>query len=111
MEWRKQEVEEEWRRQEAEEEWKKQEAEEEQRKKQEEEERIAIIVKAADDTSQRHAEKEWMKQLETTRREELWGKTGGESRGEVRKGQRCIQDVEVQLLHQEKHSLPLALHE
>ena len=74
MEWRKQEVEEEWRKQEAEEEW----------KKQEEEERIAIIVKAADDTHQHHAEKEWMKQLETTRREELWGKTGGESRGEVR---------------------------
>ena len=84
MEWRKQEVEEEWRKQEAEEEWKKQEAEEEQRKKQEEEERIAIIVKAADDTRQCHVEKEWMKQLETTRREELWGKTGGESRGEVR---------------------------
>ena len=40
-------------------------------------------MKAADDTCQHHAEKEWMKQLETMRREELWGKTGSESRGEV----------------------------
>ena len=62
-----------WRKQEAEEAWKKQ-----------EEERIAIIVKAVDDTCWQHAEKERMKQLEMMRREELWGKSGGESRGDVR---------------------------
>ena len=82
--WRKQEVEEAWKKQEAEETQRKQEeAEEERRKKQEEEERIAIIAKAADDAHWCHVEKEQMKQLETTRREELWGKSGGESGGDV----------------------------
>ena len=60
---------------------KQEEAEEERRKKQEEKERIAIIAKAADNACQWHVEKEWMKQLETTRREELWGKSRGESGG------------------------------
>ena len=77
---RKQEAEEAWRKQEVVEEWRKQEeAEEEWRKKQEEEERIAIIAKAADNTHWHHVEKEQIKQLETTRRKELWGKTRGES--------------------------------
>ena len=92
---RKQEVEEARRKQEVEETRKKWEVEEAQRKQEEveeewkrkqeeeEEERIAIVAKAADDAHWRHAEREWMKQLETTRREELWGKSGGESRGDV----------------------------
>ena len=64
--------------------WRKQEeAEEEWRKKQEEEERITIIAKAVDDAHRWHVEKERMKQLETTRREELWGKSQGESGGDV----------------------------
>ena len=64
--------------------WRKQEeAEEEWKRKQEEEERIAIVAKAVDDAHRRHAEREQMKQLEMTRREELWGKSRGESRGEV----------------------------
>ena len=79
--WEAEETQKKW---EAEEAWRKQEeAEEEWRKKQEEEERIAIIAKAADDACWHHVEKEWMKQSETTRREELWGKFGGESRGDV----------------------------
>ena len=82
---RKQEAEEAWRKQEVEEEWRKQEeAEEEWRKKQEEEERIAIIAKAADNARWHHVEKEQIKQLETMRREELWGKTRSESGGEAR---------------------------
>ena len=90
---RKQEAEEARRKQEAEETRKKreveearrrqEEAEEERKRKQEEEERIAIIAKAADNARRRHAERERMKQLETTRREELWGKSGVESRGDV----------------------------
>ena len=81
---RKQEVEETRKKREVEEARRRQEeAEEEWKRKQEEEERITIIAKAADDARRRHAEREQMKQLETTRREELWGKSGGESRGDV----------------------------
>ena len=81
---RKQEAEETRKKWEVEEAWRKQEeVEEERKRKQEEEERIAIVVKAADDAHQRHVEREQMKQLETTRREDLWGKSGGESGGDV----------------------------
>ena len=77
-------MEEAWKKWEAEEAWRKQEeVEEERKRKQEEEERIAIIVKAVDDACWRHAEREQMKQLGETRREELWGKSRGESRGDV----------------------------
>ena len=81
---RKQKVEEARKKHEAEEAWRKQEeVKEEQRKKQEEEERITIIAKAVDNTCRQHVEKEQMKQLEMTRREELWGKSGGESGEDV----------------------------
>ena len=91
--------EEEWKEeQEAEEEQRKQEeVEEEWRKKQEEEAWVALIVKHVDEVHCHHAEKEWLKQVEMMRKEEFWGKAG-------------VQDVEVQLLHQEEHSLPLALY-
>ena len=86
--WRKQEVEEAWKKQEAGETQRKQEEAEEERRKKQEEERIAIIAKAADDARWCHVEKEQMKQLEMTRKGELWGKTGGEAGGKTGGGSR-----------------------
>ena len=78
--------EEEWKEeQEAEEEQRKQEeVEEEWRKEQEEEAWVALIVKHADEVHCHHAEKKWLKQVEMMRKEEFWGKAGGEIRGESR---------------------------
>ena len=69
---------------------KRQEVEEEQRRKQEA--WVVFLVEHADEAHHCHVEKEWLKQVGTVRKEQLWGKAREEVRGgsRVQKCGYCI---------------------
>ena len=69
---------------------KRQEVEEEWRKRQEEEDRLAFLVVHADKACCHHVEKEWLKQVETAKKEQLWGKAREEVGEEVRGGSKVL---------------------